>query len=70
MDRNIIKKNLFRFFSLITFTLIEEWLGFGDFLQNSIRSLGYCIRSFGFHAIPRLVSVDANGLLWAVHFVA
>ncbi len=62
------EKNLVEFVGFILFLLFESWIGFDEFIYQTIRAIGYSIRSMGIHAIPRLVSWDIKGLKWAVQF--
>ena len=48
--------------------MFESWVGFDEFIFQTLRSIGYNISSMGFNAIPSLVSYDINGLDWAVNY--
>jgi hypothetical protein len=62
------EKSFVRFFGFILFILFESWLGFDDFIRETLRAIGYNIRTMGVHAIPRLVSYNYDGLEWALHY--
>jgi len=62
------EKNIITFVGFIIFVLFESWIGFDDFIYQTLRSIGYNIGSMSFIAVPSLVSYDINGLVWGVNF--